>query len=228
MNKNNTINNSEIVIQEVVEDVKSALCQRDAKRLHLSLSKLHDLLYKPILRYTKRFTFLSEMQQEEVVSETFFRVFSALGAYQTRPGVKFISWVFKIARNIIYDQWASSRSRSIPHDKCVYLDDRVVDDNSETRQTYADIIPSSDLTPEYQVLSKEVNYYYQQCLLDMKPVDLLILYWRTGDRLSHREIANRLSDYQGKYFTETSVRQRYHRSQELLKERVYSYGAPAN
>ena len=73
MTKTYATDSSESVIQELVSNAKSALRQQNTRLLHTSLSRLHELLYRPLMRYAGRFSFLTEIQKEEGISETFFK-----------------------------------------------------------------------------------------------------------------------------------------------------------
>ncbi len=208
--------------QNLVAQVKQARQMNNTRTAQHVFANLYALLRRPVDRYLSRLSFLNATQREEVLSETFYRAYNFIETYQPFSNTQFLTWLCTIARNVAYDS-AQSRSREIPMDHCVSLDDTIPAFRGRPRQTYGDVIASRHSTPEQSVLSSEVNTYYQKVLLDMKPVDMLILHWRIGEKMSHREIADRLKDTEGKPFTELCVRQRFHRSQKTLRQKMTRY-----
>lgn len=208
--------------QHLIEIFKQARRRQDTHTAHQVFTRLYNLLHKPLYSHLRQFKYLSDIQCDELASETFYRVFNALESYEPRGNIKFVAWLFTIARNLIYSSLANG-GHDIPAEDYVYLGDRIPQRDGTEGQTYEEVIPNHKGTPEHQVLSKEFDTQYQRALLEMNPIDMLILHWRTSEKLPHREIATRLSAYQGRPISDTCVRQRYHRSQKRLRKKLNRY-----
>lgn len=90
-------------------DEESALVRR-AKSDPDAFGQLYELHYQPILNYLYRRT-LSVTVAEELTSNTFFKALRELPGFYPRPGVRFRSWLFRIATNEARMYWRSHKGR---------------------------------------------------------------------------------------------------------------------
>ena len=227
MKQENQLEQMEQKLQTLISQAKQARAMNNTTQLQMNLTRIYRMIKPPLTRFVMQFAFLSAAQKEEVVSETFLRAFSGLDAYKQRQNAKFISWLLKISRNLAYDYWKVNK-RKLLLKNSVSLDELIMTSPAAVYQPNGEVKSYSALTPEYQMLSEEVTSYYHQILLELNPIDVQILYWRTDEQLTHREIADRLTGVHGKSFSETMVRQRFHRSKMRLKQQISHFAIVEN
>src|SRR5271166_2995625 len=90
-------------------DEETELVQR-ARSDPAAFGQLYEAHYQPILNYLYRRT-LSVTVAEELTSNTFFKALRELPGFYPRPGVRFRSWLFRIATNEARMYWRSHKGR---------------------------------------------------------------------------------------------------------------------
>lgn len=81
------------------------LCERMQRGDNQAFATLYEECYAPLYRYVYGMTFSKE-DSEDIVQETFVRVAKAMGSFKTG---NVLSWLFTIARHILYDQSRKKR-----------------------------------------------------------------------------------------------------------------------
>jgi len=139
---------------------------------------------------------------EDVVQETFLRVYKNLDRYDENQ--KFSTWIYRIATNICIDQL---RKR-----KAIYSLDAESSDH-EGLDGYA-MLPSDDRTPESELLLSETQRIIHGAIatLPVKYKSIMIL--RYLQDLSLQEIADVLE------MPVTTVKTRVHRGREFLRKKL--------
>ncbi len=117
--------------------------------------KLYDLFSKPIYNFIWRLIG-STHDAEDLTQETFLKVHREIKNLR-KPG-QFKFWLYRIARNEVYQKLRRSRKASE-----VLLDHKTID--------YFDFLPheSPDINPEKRALSQELNRVIDRTLKAMSP-----------------------------------------------------------
>ncbi|MDA2933894.1 sigma-70 family RNA polymerase sigma factor [Acidobacteria bacterium AH-259-D05] len=141
---------TEISQNELEETVK-----RVQKGSAEDFQKLYTLYSKPIYNFIWRLIGSTE-DAEDLTQETFLKVHSEIKNLRQAGQFKF--WLYRIARNEVYQK--QRRSRKAP---VVSLDDKAID--------YYDFLPhqSTDIDPEKQALYQELSMVIDQTLQAMSP-----------------------------------------------------------
>lgn len=82
-----------------------------AERQVALMRQLHDEHADALWRYCLRLTGNDRARAEDVVQETLLRAWRSLPALDNAQG-SVRAWLFKVARNIVIDEWRTKRSRS--------------------------------------------------------------------------------------------------------------------
>jgi RNA polymerase sigma-70 factor (ECF subfamily) len=74
-----------------------------------SFAELYDIFVEPIYKYV--FYRVKEGDAEDIVENTFLRVWEGIKSYQLKKNKTFSSWIFRIAHNLIIDHYRSTKDR---------------------------------------------------------------------------------------------------------------------
>ncbi|OXS59335.1 RNA polymerase sigma factor SigW [Cohnella sp. CIP 111063] len=156
-----------------------------------------DKLYHLAFRMTG-----NRQEAEDVVQETFLRVYKNLDRYDENQ--KFSTWIYRIATNLCIDRLRKRRA--------VYSLDAESSDH-EGLDGYA-MLPSDDRTPESELLLSETQRLIQESIatLPIKYKSVMIL--RYLQDLSLQEISDVLD------MPVTTVKTRVHRGREFLRKKL--------
>ncbi|TVY03335.1 RNA polymerase sigma factor SigW [Cohnella terricola] len=144
----------------------------------------------------------NRQEAEDVVQETFLRVYRSLDRYDMNQ--KFSTWIYRIATNLCIDRL---RKR-----KAVYSLDAESTDR-EGLDGYA-MLPSDDRTPESELLLSETQRIIHEAIatLPVKYKSVMIL--RYLQDLSLQEISDVLD------MPVTTIKTRVHRGREFLRKKL--------
>ena len=111
----------------------------------------------------------SKAEAEDLTSQTFLQAWKAIGRYQER-GQPILSWLLRIAHNLVVDQWRRNRN--------------------ETRLT--DAIPVSDpyTLPEEAYVAKSESERMPQAILQLTPLERQVIMLRFVDGMDYGEVAD--------------------------------------
>lgn len=153
--------------------------------------------------YHMAFRMLSNRQEaEDVVQETFLRVYRNLDRYD--ESMKFSTWIYRIATNLCIDRL---RKRKPSYS----LDAESTD--HEGLDGYS-MIPSDDRTPESEALLSETQAIVQQAIETLPPKYKSVMVLRYLHDLSLQEIGDVLG------MPVTTVKTRVHRGREFMRKRL--------
>lgn len=161
------------------------------------VSLYKDKLYHLAYRMTG-----SRQEAEDVVQDTFLRVFKNLDSFDEKQ--KFSTWIFRIATNQCIDRLRKKR-------KMYSLDAESSD--HEGFDGYA-MMPGDDRTPERELLLSETQELIQKAMETLPPKYKSVMILRYMQDLSLQEI----SDVMG--MPVTTVKTRVHRGREFLRKRL--------
>lgn len=138
-----------------------------------ALGKLVDHTRRPLLSFLYRMV-RDTAEAEELFQETWFRALRSIDRFDDR---KLMSWLFRIARNLVIDRSRKKRPEiSMDHE----------DENNQTMQ---DKIPSPGLTPGMQVAGHDLGHRIQEAVTQLPPEQREVFLLRTEGQLSFKEIA---------------------------------------
>lgn len=157
------------------------------KIFHLAFRMLHD-----------------RHEAEEVVQETFLRVYTNLNRYDENQ--KFSTWIYRIGTNLCIDRL---RKRKPSYS----LDAEIKD--GEDNDWYS-TLPSSEETPEEQVILSEVQTKIREAIETLPEKYKAVLILRYLQDLSLQEISEVLS------MPITTIKTRLHRGREFLRKKLES------
>ncbi|MHA0858098.1 RNA polymerase sigma factor SigW [Paenibacillus sp. CMAA1364] len=157
-------------------------------------------LYKDKIYFLGYRMLNNRQEAEDVVQETFLRVFKSLDRYD--PNQKFSTWIYRIATNLSIDRL---RKR-----KPTYSLDADMNDQ-EGLDGYS-ILPGDDRTPESEVLLSETKQIVYKAIesLPVKYKSVMIL--RYLQEMSLQEISDVLD------MPVTTIKTRVHRGREFLRK----------
>lgn len=92
-------------------DEEADLVER-ARSEPAAFGELYEAHYSAILNYLYRRT-LSVALAEELTSNTFFKAMRGLPEYRSRPGIRFRTWLYRIATNEAGMHWRSLGARGV-------------------------------------------------------------------------------------------------------------------
>ena len=108
---------------------------------------------------------------EDITNQVFLRAMQAIGRYQHHSVPQFNAWIFRIAKNVVVDNWRAKRD-TVP------LDEALATERGETLDAHFESLARrEELQVAMQVLTEDQR-------------EVLIL--RFGMGMSHREVAERM------------------------------------
>lgn len=141
-------------------------------------------------------------EAEDVVQETFLRVFRNLDRYD--ENLKFSTWIYRIGTNLCIDRL---RKR-----KPSYSLDAEINDQDGT-DGYS-MIPSDDRTPESEMLLSETQRIIHESIESLPAKYKTIMLLRYIQDLSLQEISDVLD------LPVTTIKTRVHRGREFLRKKL--------
>ena len=108
---------------------------------------------------------------EDLTNLVFMRAMKAIGRYQHRSVPEFNAWIFRIAKNVVVDNWRAKRD-TVP------LDEALATERGETLDAHFESLARHE----------ELQVAMQKLTEDQREVIVL----RFGMDMSHREIAERM------------------------------------
>lgn len=169
------------------------LLVRRAQKNHKYFDILYQKYYDRILHYVKK-NVTNEELAKDITADVFEKALKKIDSYQWQ-GVSFGSWLYRIARNAVYDYYRSARRK-----RSTGLDaDRELLDKEE------------DL-PEEVVLHDERELALFESIASLKEKDQYLLYFRYFEGMSIKEIAVEVNQ------SEANIATRLHRIRSLIKD----------
>jgi RNA polymerase sigma-70 factor (ECF subfamily) len=144
----------------------------------------------------------SRQEAEDVVQETFLRVYKNLDRYDENQ--KFSTWIYRIATNLCIDRLRKRRA--------VYSLDAESSDH-EGLDGYA-MLPSDDKTPESELLLSETQRLIHEAMATLPAKYKSVMVLRYLQDLSLQEISDVLN------MPVTTVKTRVHRGREFLRKKL--------
>ena len=161
------------------EDLILRICAHDEAALSLLYTRYADTVYGLSLRIVRQ----AEVA-EEVVQETFMRVWRGAHTFQGNPsGLR--SWLFRIARNLSLDQLRrqAARPRTVT----------MTPDPTDDRATY-DTLADESCDVAAQATARCLREQVQRALLTLPPEQRHALELAYFGGLTHREIAEQTGE----------------------------------
>ncbi|GLX68574.1 RNA polymerase sigma factor SigW [Paenibacillus glycanilyticus] len=144
----------------------------------------------------------NRQEAEDVVQETFLRVYKNLERYD--ESLKFSTWIYRIATNLCIDRL---RKRKPSYS----LDAESTD--HEGLDGYS-MIPSDDRTPESELLLSETQRIIHDAIESLPPKYKTIMMLRYIQEMSLQEIGDVLD------MPVTTIKTRVHRGREFLRKKL--------
>ncbi|MCR8657722.1 RNA polymerase sigma factor SigW [Paenibacillus endoradicis] len=164
-----------------------------AELVELYQEKLYHMAYRMLN---------NRQEAEDVVQDTFLRVYNNLERYDTT--MKFSTWIYRIATNLSIDRL---RKR-----KPVYSLDAESSDY-EGLDGYS-MIPSDNRTPESELLISETQQIIHQAIDTLPPKYKSVMILRYIHELSLQEVGDILD------MPVTTIKTRVHRGREFLRKKL--------
>jgi RNA polymerase sigma-70 factor (ECF subfamily) len=133
-----------------------------------------ELYEQPLLRYVMRLSDVSREDAEDVLQETFLKVYQHLNDYD--ESLSLSSWLYRIAHNQVISEWRKRKAR--PHGHVTDVEDYVINTIAKDFETLNDI--------DAQLLKQRISGMLAQ--LDVKYREVLVLYF--FEDKSYKEIAD--------------------------------------
>lgn len=169
--------NNKTSIKDINErEIIRLILNGDKNYFKLIQKKYYSLIYNLIRKIIK-----DEDDIDDLVQETFIKVYNALPNYQFN--FNFSSWIFKIASNNCID---FIRRKKL---NFVYIDKTNEDEEDEFKFDIKD--PS--LTPEEQLQNKERSQILKEAIKKLPKNYQQVLYLRHEEELDYKEISERLN-----------------------------------
>lgn len=159
-------------------------------------------LYQDKLYHMAHRMLNNRQEAEDVVQETFLRVYKNLDRYDDT--MKFSTWIYRIATNLCIDRL---RKRKPSYS----LDAESAD--HEGLDGYS-MIPSDDRTPESEILLSELQETIRQAIETLPPKYKTVMVLRYLQDMSLQEIGEVLD------MPVTTVKTRVHRGREFMRKRL--------
>ena len=164
-----------------------------AELVELYQEKLYHMAYRMLN---------NRQEAEDVVQDTFLRVYNNLERYDTT--MKFSTWIYRIATNLSIDRL---RKR-----KPVYSLD-AESSEYEGLDGYS-MIPSDNRTPESEMLISETQRIIHQAIDTLPPKYKTVMILRYIHELSLQEVGDILD------MPVTTIKTRVHRGREFLRKKL--------
>ena len=161
-------------------------------------------LYKDKIYYLGYRMLNNRHEAEDVVQETFLRVFKSLDRYD--PDQKFSTWIYRIATNLSIDRL---RKR-----KPTYSLDADMNDQ-EGLDGYS-MLPSDDRTPESEFMISETKQTVYDAIESLPAKYKSVMVLRYLQEMSLQEISDVLD------MPVTTIKTRVHRGREFLRKKLES------
>jgi len=149
----------------------------------------------------------SRHEAEEIVQETFLRVFANLDSYQAEK--KFSTWIYRIAHNLCIDRMRRRR-------KTYSLDAELSD--AEGLDGYAQM-SADQSSPEDRLVLSETQRRVREAILELPDKYRAAIILKYMQDLSLNEIAEILD------LPVSTVKTRVHRGREFLRQKLEDSGA---
>lgn len=165
--------------------------QRDPKQFERLYTEHQEKIYRFV-----RAKVSDDAVAQDLTSTVFEKALSGIASFRWK-GVHFGAWLYRIARNTVYDHYRSARQNrttalsdeSEPHDKTSYsLEEEVLHDEHELRLF--------------------------TCISRLDSKDQYLVYFRYFEGMSIREIAEEVGQ------SEANIATRLHRIRSLLKKHI--------
>lgn len=144
----------------------------------------------------------NRQEAEDVVQDTFLRVFRNLDRYDENQ--KFSTWIYRIATNLCIDRLRKRKS--------VYSLDAESGDH-EGLDGYS-MLPSDDRTPESELMLSETQRIIHEAMETLPPKYKSVMVLRYMQDLSLQEISDVLN------MPVTTVKTRVHRGREFMRKKL--------
>ena len=176
---------------------------REAKKGDIgSYQKIYDLFARKVLNFVYRMVNSVE-EAEDLTQETFVTVYQKLGSL--KDDTKFEPWLFRIARNFVYQRYRSRSPATVSVD--------ALDDEGQPITHIAD----AGKTPDESFQAKELEEVVQEVIADLPEKYREVFVLSAIQRLSYQEIA----DVVGRSLP--SIKTDIHRARLEVRRRVKDY-----
>lgn len=182
---------------DLIEKAKSG----DQSAFEFLLKKYRYSLYASVLKVVK-----AKEVAEDIVLETFAKVFSRLDEYN--PKFAFSTWLFRIGINKSIDYLRNKKNMNTSS-----IDDYIKD---ETGSTFADSIPSSDDDPIQDLLKEEKIAFVKVILDKLSPRYKRVIEMYYYQEMSCEEIAKEINS------TVNNVKAELFRARKVLHKIIVS------
>ncbi len=174
------------------------LARKGDQRAFAEIVELYkDKLYHLGYRMTS-----NRQEAEDVVQDTFLRVFHNLDRYDENQ--KFSTWIYRIATNLCIDRLRKRKN--------VYSLDAESSDH-EGLDGYS-MLPSDDRTPESELMLSETQRVIHEAMETLPPKYKSVMVLRYLQDLSLQEISDVLN------MPVTTVKTRVHRGREFMRKKL--------
>jgi len=184
-----------------VKPLETRLARLARKGDHRAFAELVEL-YKDKLYHLARRMLSQRQEAEDIVQETFLRVYNHLDRYDENQ--KFSTWIYRIATNLCIDRLRRRRQ--------VYSLDAESSEH-EGLDGYA-MLPSDDRTPESELLLSETQRILHDAIETLPAKYKSVIVLRYLQDLSLQEISEVLD------MPVTTVKTRVHRGREFLRKKL--------
>lgn len=155
--------------------------------------------------YNVAFRMMGNRQEaEDVVQETFLRVYANLRQYNS--DYKFSTWLYRIATNICVDRLRKRKANDS-------LDEQAMESDGSTYygSTLYNKLSSTEMTPEEEMIRQETQYEVQNAINHLPPAYRAAILLKYIHDQSLQEVSDILQ------IPVSTVKTRIHRGRELLK-----------
>ena len=187
-----------------------ALIKKDDEQAYKLLSRLYG---KDILLKAKSITKNHE-DAEELTQDTLLKIRKGIFSFRGESSLK--TWIFRIISNLSINRLKKVKRRG--SDVTTSLDAAIsASANEESFSTFADILPSSDMSPA-DILERSDNEAIMNEAMQSLPKEYAeIMHMRVAEELSYEEIAQKLGLSIG------TVKSRIARARDCLREKLEQF-----
>ncbi|REE70496.1 RNA polymerase sigma-70 factor (ECF subfamily) [Paenibacillus taihuensis] len=161
-------------------------------------------LYKDKLSRMAHKILRSKTDVEDVVQETFLKVYLNLNRFDENK--RFSTWIFHIAKNVCLDLLRRRKTPPLPLDQPVTA-------HSEQNLSLHDVIPHTALSPEGEVIERELASKMTEVIEKLPEKYRTVVYQRYVLEMSMEDIS------QLNNIPVNTVKSRIHRGKEAMKKR---------
>jgi RNA polymerase sigma-70 factor (ECF subfamily) len=167
----------------------------------MALALLYRRFAPGLLEYLRR-VLQVDSDAEDVLHETFLRIFSGKGAYEGRG--RFKAWLFTVATHLVRDRWKQSQRRS------------------ELLAMAAEALAAAPTpSPMDAVATRELLERIESALADLPPTYVMAFHLRLRENFSYRDMATICEESEG------TLRSRVHHSVKRVRESLRRDGLDA-